>query len=170
MFANRYIGGVKVPCIALYVVAILFIIVYGYYIRHAKDRTCSRRSLLNARASKGVTAGGTPLLLIRPHGIPLPRALYPGIRCRSRLGGRRDYLGTHKLEVSGKRLKLIGDTDEDGDPTGNDDIWWFGRISDVCFDIGGYTVGTALAEKYWPNDYVRTPISPSLRAQPRLRR
>ncbi len=58
------------------------------------------------------------------------------------------YLGTHKIMIGGKRFVLIGGTDDEGNLTGEDDDnlsgdqeYWYGRISDIAFNMVGYTLG-----------------------------
>jgi len=61
-------------------------------------------------------------------------------------------LGQNKFEISGKRVQLIGDQDDDGNMTGKDDAYWYGKESDIIMDITGYSIGSYIAERYWPND------------------
>ncbi len=51
------------------------------------------------------------------------------------------YIGTHKIMINGKRFVLIGDQDGTGNITGDDNAWWYGRISDVAFNMLGYIIG-----------------------------
>ena len=64
-------------------------------------------------------------------------------------------LGQNKIEFSGKRLQLIGDQDEEGNTTERADAYWYGKESDIVVDIAAYTIGSALADKYWPNTRTR---------------
>lgn len=53
------------------------------------------------------------------------------------------YLGTHKIMIGGKRFVLIGKTDNDGNLTGenDDNDFWYGRVSDISFNMLGYVLG-----------------------------
>jgi hypothetical protein len=60
-------------------------------------------------------------------------------------------LGQHETKLSGTRLQLIGDQDESGVSTGKDNAYWYGKESDILADVLGYTIGSYISEKYWPN-------------------
>ena len=66
--------------------------------------------------------------------------------------GIEHLFGQVNVKVGGSRLQLIGDQDEDGRYTGDDDNYWFGRfISDPLFNMTGYILGSEVSKRYWPN-------------------
>lgn len=161
MFANRYIRGVKVPCVAILIVAVIAIVAYGYYLRKTKSRDILETKIIDRKGFEGIDGWGlTHALLYFVMGLMYPGHYVQALALSYLWEMTEDFLGTHPITVGGKRLQLIGDTDADGRPTGNDKAYWFGRISDVAINVTGYILGTAVSEKYWPNDYVRTPIEP----------
>jgi hypothetical protein len=154
MFANRTIRGTKVPSIAVYIVCVILIVLYGWFLRktETKDRLavpfCPDNPLIADIDGWSIT-----------HFLffGLLGAMYPGHYIQFALVGIgwelvETALGQNKIEVSGKRLQLVGDQDDDGKPTGDDDAYWYGRQSDVLIDVLGYILGSALAQKYWPNE------------------
>ncbi len=38
MFANRVIGGYTVPCVVIFIICVLVIILYGYFLRKTKTQ------------------------------------------------------------------------------------------------------------------------------------
>lgn len=159
MFANRYIQGVKVPCVALYIVVVLFIIAYGYFIRRTGTRDVLEKKIIDRKGFEGCDGWGlTHLIFFAVLGVLYPGHYVQALAVSFGWEAVEDFLGTHKIEVSGKRLQLIGDTDADGKPTGNTDGYWYGRLSDVALNMSGYVLGSAFAESYWPNDYIRVPL------------
>lgn len=152
MFANRYIGGVKVPCVALYIVVVLAIVVYGWILRRTetKDRLATR--IYHHPILQDIDGWSiTHFLFFGCLGV-----LFPGQYLQFLLVGIgweviETVLGQNQLEVSGKRLQLIGDQDDEGKPTGKNDAYWYGKSSDIIVDILAYTLGSTWAEKYWPN-------------------
>ena len=61
------------------------------------------------------------------------------------------FIGTHKIMIGGKRFVLIGDQDSDGNLTEDDDAWWYGRITDVAFNMTGYILGDFVYGRQWIN-------------------
>lgn len=152
MFANRIIRGYNIPCIALYVVVVLAIIVYGYLLRRFKQRDFLATEIYSHPLCENIDGWSVTHLLF----FGLLGVLYPGRPLQFLSVGIlweviETALGQNKLEVSGKRLQLIGDQDADGTPTGNDDSYWYGKSSDIVVDILGYCIGSAFASRYWPN-------------------
>ena len=56
------------------------------------------------------------------------------------------FVGQNDIRISGQRLKLIGESGvtADGTVEYKDEAWWYGRTSDVAFDLVGYAIGTAI--------------------------
>lgn len=54
-------------------------------------------------------------------------------------------LGQNDIRVSGKRVMLVGEgTEKDGKIEYSHNSWWYGRVTDVAFDICGYILGSYL--------------------------
>lgn len=158
MFANRIIGGRKVPCVALYIVAVLAIVVYGMYIRKRKIKDVLEKKIVDHPSCPGFDGWAvTHFLFFLALGV-----LYPGhyVQCLAvSVGweGVEHLLGTNNVKMSGKRLQLIGDQDADGNPVapkddGGGEAWWYGRfVTDPAFNMAGYILGSAFANRFWPN-------------------
>jgi hypothetical protein len=153
MFANRTIGGVKIPCVAIYIVAVLLIIAYGAILRKTGTKDPLERKIIDHPSCPGFDGWAvTHFFLFAFLGL-----LYPGHYLQALLvsigwEAVEHCLGTNQIEVSGKRLQLVGDQDEEGRPTGNNEAWWYGRFTtDPCFNMAGYVLGSTAASKFWPN-------------------
>ncbi len=154
MFANRRIRGVKIPCVAIYIIAVLAIVVYGIVIRKRKIKDVLEKKVIDHPSCVGFDGWAvTHLMFFMMLGV-----LYPGkyVQCLVvSLGweGIEHLLGTNKIEMSGKRLQLIGDQDADGNPIPpKDEQWWYGRFTtDPMFNMAGYIIGSALGTRFWPN-------------------
>lgn len=144
MFANCYIRGVRVPCAALYLLCVLFIVLYGAWLRWAGRPDVLERRLVEQPA--GLDGWGLAHVFF----FGLLGFLYPRRHAQFLLVGVaweliESLLGQTNLRCGGSRLQLIGDTDAAGRPTGKEDAYWYGRSSDVLMDVVGYTLGSALA-------------------------
>lgn len=151
MFANREIGGVTVPCVALYIVVVLAIVLYGYFLRRTATRDVLATPLYSHPLCEDIDGWSVSHLLF----FGILGFLYPGCHLQFMTVGVfweiiETALGQNRIEVSGKRLQLIGDQDADGKPTGDDDAYWYGKASDITMDVAGYAIGSALAERFWP--------------------
>jgi hypothetical protein len=155
MFANRVIRGITIPCVVLYIVCIIMIVVYGIILRATKGRDFLGKKLYEHPLVGEIDGWSiTHFLFFGLLGI-----LYPGQHLQFFAIGFgwevvETILGQYKFGMTGSRLQLIGEQDEDGNLTGNEDAYWYGRSSDVLVDVAAYCVGSELAEKYWPNKRV----------------
>lgn len=152
MFANRSIGGYTVPCAALYIVAVILIILYGYFLRKTKTRDILAKRIFHHPICQEIDGWSVTHLVF----FGLLGLLYPGHYLQFLAVGVaweviETGLGQNNIEVSGKRLQLIGEQDEEGNSTGKKDAYWYGKESDVIMDVLGYMLGSFLAERYWPN-------------------
>ncbi len=57
-------------------------------------------------------------------------------------------LGQNKLTISGHRIQLIGDQDDDGNCTNDSDAYWYGKESDIIMNMSGYLIGDQMAKKW----------------------
>jgi hypothetical protein len=153
MFVNRVIRGITVPCVAFYIVCVLIIITYGYFIRRTKTQDHLARRIFHHPICQDIDGWSMTHLLF----FGLLGVLFPGHHLQFLLIGIgweviETALGQNKIELSGKRLQLVGDQDEDGNSTGKEDAYWYGKESDIIVDLLGYCIGSAWASKHWPNE------------------
>lgn len=154
MFVNRVINGVKIPCVAIYIVCVLVIIAYGFFIRRTKTRDVLAKQIYHHPICQEIDGWSISHFMF----FGLLGVLFPGHHFQFFLTGMfweivESALGQNNFEVSGKRLQLVGDQDADGNTTGKDDAFWYGKESDIVMDVAGYCLGSAFAEKYWPNEW-----------------
>jgi hypothetical protein len=162
MFANRRIGGVKIPCVTWYIVAVLAIIIYGHYIRATGKKDILETKIIDHPSCTGFDGWGlTHFFFFLGLGF-----MYPGhyLQCLIvSLGweGIEHCLGTFPIEIGGKRLQLIGEQDEEGKPIVRDEneppAYWYGRfLSDSFLNVSGFIIGSEVANRWWPN---RDPVT-----------
>jgi hypothetical protein len=137
MFANRVVRGVKVPCVVLYLVCVLAIVAYGYALRRAEGRDPLARRLYHHPICQDIDGWSVCHLLFFLVGAGWEVV--------------ETALGQNRLELSGRRLQLVGDQDAEGRVTGDDAAFWYGKESDIVVDALGYALGSALASRFWPN-------------------
>lgn len=153
MFANRKIRGVTVPCVALYIVVVLAIFVYGHFLRTTRTVDHLETKVVDHPSCPGFDGWAVGHFFF----FALLGWLYPGRHVQFLLVSLgwetfEHLLGQTKLAVGGSRLQLIGDQDEEGKSTGKDDRYWYGRfVTDNSFNMSGYILGSAAAERWWPN-------------------
>jgi hypothetical protein len=145
MFANRYIGGFRVPCFAIYVVIILAIVVYGYFLRKTKTSDFLAKRIYHHPICQDIDGWSISHIIF----FGVLGFLYPGKHLQFFIVGTiweiiETVLGQNKLEISGKRLQLIGEQDPDG--ASMPDAFWYGKESDILMDVAGYAMGSALAK------------------------
>lgn len=157
MFANRTIGGVKIPCVAIFIVAVIVIILYGHYIRTTQTKDILETKIIDHPSCPGFDGWAcTHFFLFLGVGILFPNHHLQAVIVGLGWEGIEHLLGTTNIEMSGKRLQLIGDQDEDGRPivqkAGDPPKYWYGRpVTDTAFDVVAYCIGSAIGSKYWPN-------------------
>lgn len=155
MFANRYIGGIKIPCVALYIIVVLIIFAYGAYIRASGAPDILEKKVIDHPSCPGFDGWGvTHFLFFGVLGL-----FYPGHYVQVLLisvfwESIEHLLGQTKIMVGGSRLQLVGDQDKEGRYTGDDENFWYGRfVTDPAFNMAGYILGSEIAKKYWPNTH-----------------
>lgn len=152
MFASRLVGGVAVPCVVVYIVCVLAIILYGHFLRRTKTKDVLARRLFHHPVCQDIDGWSVSHLLF----FGLLGLLYPGHHLQFLLVGAfwevvETALGQNRFELSGRRIQLIGEQDAEGGSTGKADAYWYGKESDIIMDVFGYAIGSSLAERYWPN-------------------
>lgn len=158
MYANRSIGGVRIPCVAFYIVAIILIFAYGGFRRRTGTKDFLEDKIIDHPSCPGFDGWAVAHFLF----FGILGFLYPGhyLQCLIVSLGWEAFehmLGTHKIKMSGVRLQLMGATDSEGNPVdassddeGEND-WWYGRFTtDSFFNMAGYTLGSELGQKLWP--------------------
>jgi hypothetical protein len=140
--------------VAIYVVAVLAIILYGYYLRATETKDILETKIIDHPSCPGFDGWASLHFIL----FGLIGFLYPNHHVQAlavSLGweGIEHLLGTTNIEMSGKRLQLIGDQDEEGRPIkGKKDSYWYGRfVTDNSFNVSAYILGSAAANKWWPN-------------------
>ena len=162
MFASRVIAGRRVPSAAVYAVAVIVIFAYGAALRATKTRDFLATKIHDSPIFQDIDGWSVShLLFFALLGVLFPGR--PGEFLAVGIGWElfETALGQNRIEVSGKRLQLIGDADDEGRPTGDDDAFWYGKESDIVVDMIGYCLGSAAALRWWPNDVRRTPAAPA---------
>jgi hypothetical protein len=162
MFASRVVRGVKIPCVVFYVVSVLFIVAYGSFIRRMKMKDHLARRIYHHPICQDIDGWSVSHLLL----FGLLGVLYPGHHLQFLLIGIgweviETALGQNRFEVSGRRVQLVGDQDAEGNMTGKDDAYWYGKESDIVVDIFGYSLGSAWATRHWPNPADQKPGPPA---------
>ena len=167
MFASRLIAGRRVPSAAIYVVAVLAIVAYGAVLRATKTRDILATPIYSSPIFQDIDGWSvTHLLFFALLGVLFPGR--PGEFLAVGIGWElvETALGQNRIEVSGRRLQLIGDADADGRPTGDDDAFWYGKESDIVVDMIGYCLGSAAALRWWPPAQPAAPAAPAAPATP----
>ncbi|MFA6165798.1 MAG: hypothetical protein WC700_04220 [Gemmatimonadaceae bacterium] len=139
---------------ALYIVVVLFIVAYGWFLRSTHTRDVLATPIFNHPICQNIDGWSISHFIF----FGVLGLMYPGHHLQFFLVGFgweviETMLGQNQLEMSGKRVQLIGDQDEEGNTTGKNDAYWYGKESDVLCDALGYALGSAFAEKYWPNEF-----------------
>ena len=151
MNASRTVRGRRVPCVAVCVVVVIVIILYGALLRRCGARDPLARPIFSHPICQDIDGWSVSHVLF----FALLGWLYPGRPLQFLLLGAgwevvETALGQNRLEVSGRRVQLIGDQDASGRPTGEADAYWYGKESDIIMDMLGYCLGSAAAQRYWP--------------------
>jgi len=159
MFANTIIGGKKIPCVAFYIVCVLIIIIYGYVLRKTKSKDILAKQIFDHPICQEIDGWSISHFLF----FGLLGVCFPNKHLQFLLVGIgweviETILGQNKLQISNKRIQLIGDQDEHGNSTGKTDAYWYGKESDIIMDILGYSIGSALST-YGRKQYKTNPPS-----------
>lgn len=166
MFANRRVCGVLAPCAALCLLVVLAIVAYGAVLRRSGAKDPLARRLYHHPVCQEVDGWSVSHFLF----FGLLGFFYPGQHAQFFVAGVlwevvETCLGQNELQVSGRRLQLVGDQDAEGVSTGDDAAFWYGKESDIVMDVAGYAAGSALAERYWPNPLTSAASREALRAR-----
>jgi hypothetical protein len=149
MFANRSVRGVLIPSVAFYVVAVLAIIAYGHILRSSGSKDFLAKQFRRDLDFDGWSV--SHFLFFGFLGLMYPNRHLQFFTVGVGWELVETGLGQNAVKLSGKRLQLIGEQDGDGFHTGDQDAYWYGKVSDIVANMAGYCLGSAAAEKWWPN-------------------
>jgi len=121
------------------IISILFIISYGRLIRKTKSPDVLERNFMDCNGCDGWAA--THFALFAWFGYLFPDNHLHFLLISVIWELFETYVGTHKVMINGERFVLIGSSAANGNLTGNDEDFWYGRISDVAFNMSGYILG-----------------------------
>jgi len=159
MFASRRVGGVRVSCLAIMIVAVIMIFAYGFFVRRLGIPDVLERKVIDDPSVHEFDGwAATHLLFWAFLGFWFPGRYLQALGVSLLWEGFEDFMGRHPLRVGGKRLQLIGATDGEGNfgdaaGDGGADSYWYGRyVTDTSFNLMGYIVGSALARRFWPEE------------------
>ena len=156
MYASRCIGGVKIPCIVFYIIVVIVIFAYGYFIRKSGRPDVLERFVTEDPSVQNLDGwAATHFFFWTFLGFWYPGHYLQALGVSLAWEGFEDVLGRTHITVGGSRLQTIGHTDDEtcaytDDSEGN---FWYGRYTtDSAYNLMGYIIGSALAERYWPED------------------
>jgi len=154
MFANRCVGGIRIPCFVFYIVAIIAIFAYGYLLRKMSYPDVLEREVTSNPAWTNCDGWAMIHLFFWTFlGLWYPGRYGQVLIVSLVWEGFEDFLGRTKITVGGSRLQLVGETDDATKAPVEGENFWFGRYTtDSFFNLAGYIVGSALAKRFWPED------------------
>lgn len=145
---STMVRGRRVSAAAIHVCAALSIIVYGRILRARRWRDPLERKVIDHPSTPGFDGWATlHFFYFGMLGYLFPRRHVQALGVSLGWELIEHLLGTTNVKMSGKRVQLVGDQDEEGRPTGKEDAWWYGRfVTDNSFNMSGYVLGSALAD------------------------
>jgi hypothetical protein len=160
MYAHRFIQGIRVPAYAILIVAVIVIFLYGYAIRHFGVRDALEKKVVDDPSVHNFDGWATTHFFFWAFlGFWFPNHYVQALGISLAWEGFEDVMGRGWFTLGGRRLAVIGATDEDGKYVGDQQKsaaeaeYWYGRyVTDTFFNLAGYIVGSALANRYWPAD------------------
>ena len=158
MRAWRCIGGVRIPCVVFYIVAVIAIFAYGFFIRKSGRPDVLERLVTESPSWDNCDGWAmTHLFFWGFLGFWFPGNYLQALGVSLWWEKFEDGLGRAHITVGGSRLQTIGHTDDTCVYTDDSEgKFWYGRyVTDTFFNLAGYIVGSALAKAYWPKDACR---------------
>lgn len=151
-----------------YIVVVLAIFAYGYVLRRRGAADVLEQKVVDDPSVPGFDGwGATHLFFWAFLGFLYPNHYVGALVVSLVWEGVEDVLGRNRITVGGSRLQLVGDTDEDGqvvkaDAADADGGFWYGRYTtDPFFNLAGYVLGSAAANKWWPSTPCRARVNAS---------
>jgi hypothetical protein len=148
----NWLAGRAIVCAVLCVITILLIVIYGMFLRRTGRADALEKAVIPQSKMMEFEVTGwsmTHLFFFGILGMLCPDQHFAFLLIGVGWEAVETAMGQNDLRVSGRRLQLIGDTDGDGCSKG-DTGYWYGRASDVCMDLVGYVIGSAIATRLWP--------------------
>ena len=148
-FATTTIKGRRISAAAIHCAAAFSIILYGRLLRARGWRDPLEKKVVDHPSAPGFDGWATlHFFYFGLLGYLFPRRHVQALGVSLGWELIEHLLGTTDVRIGGKRLQLVGDQDEEGRPTGKEDAWWYGRfVTDNSFNMSGYILGSALADK-----------------------
>jgi hypothetical protein len=159
MWASRKIGTTTIQCVLLYFVCVALIVLYGHILRwtEAEDPLANFKVIDHPIAQQIDGWSLSHLFFFSVLGLLFPRRHLQFLLIGYGWEVVETHLGQSNVTVSGMRLKLLGERIPVRQPDGtvkyvaDDNQYWYGKESDVIMDILGYSIGSLLADNWWPN-------------------
>lgn len=120
------------------ILVIISIIAYGRILKKHKKADILEKNVVNCNGCDGWAVTHFMLFLIFGYFFSDKHLFFLILSIGWELF--ETYVGTHKIMIGGKRFVLIGGTDDEGNLSG-DEEWWYGRVTDVAFNMMGYIAG-----------------------------
>lgn len=130
---------------------VLFILIYGAIVRRFGWPDVLERKVIDDPSVHNFDGwAGAHFIFWAFMGFLIPDRYVSALGISLLWEGIEDNLGRHKIMVGGKRLQLVGATEEDGDIQEDDEAFWYGRyVTDTFFNLAGYILGSAAAQRFW---------------------
>lgn len=145
MFANRVIGGVKIPCVAVCIVAVLLIIAYWALIASSHTKDFLGATVIDRPSCPGID-GWWILHALFFFVIGL---LYPGHYLQALIVS---YVWEGVEQLAGETLETFNVMEKFDSVRVKSKRYWYGRfVHDPLANMIGYIIGSAISERYWPN-------------------
>lgn len=134
------IGKVELCAKYLIPLCIVSIFVYGYFVRHFIHRDPLEDKFAKCSGCDGWAI--THLLFFLLLGFLYPEHLLTIMIIGVIWEFFETFLGSYKIMLFGQRVKLVGDI-QNG--VVNDNSWWYGRVTDIAFNLIGLIIGVSIA-------------------------
>ncbi len=140
------IGNIEISVIVIILAVIIVIFIYGYIVRNYLHKDVLEQNFASCTGCD--YWAGSHFLLFMLLGYMFPDKLLLMMILGIIWEFIETYLGTQKLKLFGRRVVLIGNTNENGETKSNDedDSWWYGRVTDIAFNLMGLITGYGISE------------------------
>ncbi len=139
------VNNYKISIITLIIIVILFIIIYGVLVRNVFKKDILEYKFADCTGCD--YWAGTHFLFFAGLAYLFPNKLMWIMIIGIIWEFIETFLGTHDLKFFGRRLMLIGNTDDNGNvkSSEDDESWWYGRVTDIAFNLMGVISGYTLS-------------------------
>ena len=144
---------IRVPCYVWLLFIVLVIIIYGAVLRKTGGADVLERKVIDDPAVANFDGwAGTHVIFWAFLGFLYPGKYVQALTVSLLWEGIEDFLGRNRMTVGGSRLQLVGATDDTGQTEDDNEAFWYGRYTtDPFFNMTGYILGSAAAERWWPS-------------------